>query len=104
MPSQPDISKVVATEICDARPGTYLVSVTEHGVDYRLSVSADDGSWSNKGNVTEPVTLHADPNRLCHYRFDLEMGDSAISVRWIDKDVHPLDFAVPPTCDAVPSP
>ena len=101
MPSHPDSSKVVAVEICGAMPGTYLITLSEHGsFDYRLSVSGDDGSGSNQGNMTEPVHLHADGNRVCRYRFDFSMENSTVTIRWLDKDGRPLRFAERPTCDA----
>lgn len=103
IPSHPDMSKALAIKICDAHPGSYLVSVLESGErDYRLSVSADDGSGSNKGNVAEPVHLHAKGDRVCHYRFKLEMQNGDVAVRWLDRNGHPLRFAERPTCDAVP--
>lgn len=103
IPSHPDMSKAVAIEVCDARPGAYLVSVLEGGErDYRLSVSADDGSGSNKGNDAEPVNIRAEEDRVCRYRFKLEMFHGDVAIRWLDKDGHLLSFAERPTCDPVP--
>jgi hypothetical protein len=103
IPSHPDMSKAVAIEICDAGPGAYLVSVLESGEkDYRLSVSADDGSGSNKGNDSEEVNIRAEGDRVCHYRFKLQLQNGHVAIRWLDKAGHPLSFAERPICDGVP--
>jgi hypothetical protein len=103
IPSNPEWGKAVAIEICGAMPGTYVITVLEHGsVDYRLSVSGDDGSGSNQGNDTEPVNLHTGGDRLCHYKFDFNMENRTVAIRWLDHAGHPLKFGERPSCDAVP--
>jgi len=103
IPSHPERSKAVAIEICGASPGVYLVTVSERaGLDYRLTVRADDGSGSNNGNDAEPVPIRGEGDRVCHYTFKLEMQNGVVSIRWLDKSGHHLRFAELPTCDAVP--
>ena len=103
IPPHPEMSKVVAVEICGAMPGAYLISVSEHGnFDYRLSVTGDDGTGSNQGNETQPVNLHADGDRMCHFRFNFRMAKGRVAIQWLDSAVHPLAFAERPTCEPVP--
>lgn len=103
IPSLPKMSKAVAVEICGAMPGAYLISVSEHGnFDYRLTVSGDDGTRSNEGNETQPVNLHADGDRMCHFRFNFRMAKGKVAIQWLDNTGHPLAFAEFPTCESVP--
>jgi hypothetical protein len=103
IPPHPESSKAVAVEICDPMPGPYLISVSEHGtLDYRLTVTGDDGTESNHGNESEPVNLHADGDRMCRYRFNLSMENGYLAIRWLDSTGHPLKFSERPTCDVVP--
>jgi hypothetical protein len=84
----PEMSKAIAVEICGAMPGSYLIEVSEHGsFDYRLSVTGDDGTNSNQSNETQPVNLHSDGDRMCHFRFRFRMakgkvGDSVARQHW----------------------
>lgn len=103
IPSHPEMSKAVAVEICGAVPGAYLISVSEHGnFDYRLSVTGDDGTRSNQGNETQPVNLHADGDRMCHFRFNFRMAKGKVAIQWLDNTGHPLAFLERPTCEPVP--
>jgi hypothetical protein len=105
IPSHPEISKVVAVEICGAMPGAYLISVSEHGdFGYRLTVSGDDGTGSNQGNETRPVNLHTDGDRMCHFRFNFRMKNGKVAIQWLDYTGHPLAFAEFPTCEPIPRP
>jgi hypothetical protein len=103
IPSHPEYSKAVAVEICGAMPGAYLISVSEHGnFDYRLMVSGDDGTQSNEGNETQPVHLHAEGDRMCHFRFNFRMAKGKVAIQWLDNTSHPLRFAEFPTCELIP--
>jgi len=103
IPPHPEMSKVVAVEICGALSGAYLISVSEHGnLDYRLDVTADDGTRSNQGNMSQPVNLHADGDRMCHFRFNFRMAKGKVAIQWLDGIGHPLAFSEMPTCDPVP--
>ena len=88
IPPHPEMSKAIAVEICGAMPGSYLIEVSEHGsFDYRLSVTGDDGTNSNQSNETQPVNLHSDGDRMCHFRFRFRMakgkvGDSVARQHW----------------------
>jgi len=100
IPSHPELSKAVAVEICNPHLGAYLISVSESGDQhYRLSVRASDGSGAM---LAEPVNLRADGDRICHYRFKLEMQTKHVVIRWLDKNGESLSFGERPTCDAVP--
>jgi len=97
IPSHPDRSKAVAVEICGAMPGTYHITISEHGsFDYRLSIRSDDGSGSNQGNETATVNLRADGERQCRYWFDFSMENRRVAIIWLDKAGHPLRFAERP--------
>jgi|GEM_PF-3877390 len=104
LPELPDRSKAVVIEVCNAVAGFYVVSVAEHSnLEYELSVSADDGTGSNTGNDTEPVSLTAEANRLCHYGFRLNVKKTAaVTIRWLDRTGHALPFGQAPGCEAVP--
>jgi hypothetical protein len=98
-PQHPEMTKAVAVEICGALPGVYLISVREHGnLDYRLTVRGDDGTRSNQGNEAQFVNLHADSDRVCHYRFDFRMVKGTVGIQWLDNTGHPLASADSPTC------
>jgi hypothetical protein len=100
IPSHPDQSKVVAIEICRATPGAYHVSLSEHGeFDYVFSVTGLDG---HTGNESRHVTLHADGDRACHFRFNFRVEGGKVSVQWLDKSGRPLPFLEQPTCERVP--
>lgn len=103
IPSHPERSKAVAVEICGAKPGAYLISVSEHGnFDYRLTVSGDDGTGSNEGNETQPVNLHTDGDRMCHFRFNFRTSKGKVAIQWLDSTGHALAFLERPTCEPVP--
>jgi hypothetical protein len=103
IPSHPESSKAVAVEICEPMSGAYLISVSEHGtLDYHLIVRADDGTENNHGNESETVSLHADGDRMCRYRFNLSIENGYLAIRWLDSTGHPLKFLEHPTCDVVP--
>lgn len=119
LPLHPERSKVIAIEICDAVPGTYLISIAEHGdFDYRLTVTGDAGPTSD--SFSEPVNLHADGYRLCRFRFNFRMikRNAAIEpldktgrpspigefpIKWLDKTGHPLPFGEFPICEPIPT-
>lgn len=103
MPSHPESSKAVAVEICGAIPGMYLISVSEHGnFDYRLTVDGDDGTRTNQGNESQPVNLHADGERLCRFRFNLQMAKGKLEIDWIDTTGRPLALGEFPHCEPIP--
>jgi hypothetical protein len=103
IPPHPEMSKAVAVEICGAIPGTYLIEVSEHGsFDYLLTVRGDDGTKSNQGNQTQPVNLHSDGDRMCHFRFNFRMAKGKVAIQWLDNTGHPLRFAESPTCEPIP--
>jgi len=117
MPLHPERSKAIAIEICDAVPGTYLISIAEHGdFDYRLDVTRDAGPTSDW--FSQPVHLHAEGDRVCRFRFNFRMikRKTAIErldkaghpspigefpIEWLDKMRHPLPFGEFPTCEGV---
>jgi hypothetical protein len=103
IPSYPETSKAVAIEICRAKPGACLISVSEHGsFDYRLAVTGDDGIRGNQGNETRPVNLRANGDRMCHFRFNFLMAKGKVAIQWLDNAGHPLRFAEFPTCEPIP--
>jgi hypothetical protein len=101
MPKQPDISKAVAIEICDARPGRYLMTTSERGgAEYRISVTGDDGKNENETQILYVRT--AEDGRTCRYRFYFLMADGKVAIRWLDDTNHPLRFGQQPDCDPGP--
>ena len=99
IPTRPDNSKAIAVEVCRAMPGAYLVSVSEHGkFDYRLTVRGENKTVME----AEPVNLHADGDRVCHFRFDFQPGKGKAVIQWVDRAGHPLPFLEHPTCEVVP--
>jgi len=103
IPSHPERSKAVAVEVCGAMPGAYLISVSEHGnFNYRLTVSGDDGTRSNEGNEAQPVNLHAEGDRMCHFRFNFRSSKGKVAIQWLDSTGRPLAFLEQPTCEPVP--
>jgi hypothetical protein len=103
LPKMPNRSKAVAVEVCDAKPGRYLFSVSEHGnAPYRISVTGGDGTSSNTGNETQIIYRQPSGDRGCRFSFDFFLTDGKVTIRWLDKEKHPLPFAVPPDCDPVP--
>jgi len=103
IPKAPDRSRAVAVEVCNAKPGRYTFTVSEHGnFPYRISVTRDDGTGSNTGNETRIICWQSNEDRVCRLSFDFLVSGGKVTIRWLDKENHPLPFAVPPGCDPVP--
>jgi len=105
MPNHPEMSKAVGGEICGAKPGRYLVRVSEHDrLEYRLRVSGDDGTRSNEGNGTQTVMLHSETGRTCGFRFAFLIENGRVAIQWLDTTNHPLGLGELPVCEAIPNP
>ncbi len=97
----PERSKAVAIEVCNARPGRYTFTVSEHdNARYTISITGDDGK---DGNESEMLNRRPDGERVCQFRFYFSMAGGKVSIEWVDKDNRPLPFLKKPDCDPVPS-
>jgi hypothetical protein len=92
----PEISRAVAAEVCDATQGDYALIVSEHtNAEYRLAVSADDGST---GSEAMDSAVLSRPGRTCTYPFRVLMQYHSVRVRWLASD-KPMQAAFPdPIC------
>jgi hypothetical protein len=95
IPRRPEISKAVAIEICDATPGQYLITVSEHvRTEYVISVTGD-------GETQNLYIRNPEESRTCRYRFYFSIADGKAAIRWLDHSNHPMRFAQQPDCDSV---
>jgi hypothetical protein len=99
IPKSPD-RKAVAVEVCDAKPGRYIFTVTEHGsAEYHIDVKGYDGKG---GNLQHMLNRRNYGDRTCQFRFRFLMVENEVKIDWLDEADQPF-FDVPrPVCNPVP--
>lgn len=99
IPDDPNQSKVIGAEICDAIQGDYQVIVAEHHeAEYVLSVRANDGRAGSEA-MSHPIQPSGD--RTCQYRFRFLLGTAGpVKIRWLGNSGRQ---AMHPVCEPVPA-
>ena len=85
IPKQPQSSKALAVEVCNAEIGVYEIKMSEHGSShYSLTVQGENGTSS------ESLLLHhiSQEGRTRRYRFVLKTTNGKLSLRWLDSEGH----------------
>lgn len=98
-PEDPDRSKAIAVEICDAIGGRYVFSVLEHNrTQFKIAVKGYDGKDGEQIAILNNVSGE---DRTCQYKFDFSMVKGKVAIRWLDRTNHPLPLLEEPICGAV---
>ena len=100
IPKSPDMSKAVAVEVCDAVPGRYIFTVTEHGsAEYHIDVKGYDGKG---GNLQHMLNRRNYGDRTCQFRFRFLMAENEVKIDWLDEADQPFFDTPRPVCNPVP--
>jgi len=87
IPNDPERSRMLAVEICDARQGVYTITIREGGNSrYRLEVIA-----SGKDSLFEPLHRSSRDGRILINKFAFKIQSGAAKIIWLDKTEKPLD-------------
>ena len=97
---QPQKSRAVAVEICDAIPGRYVITILEHSdAEYRVTVRGEGARKTGmEGLILYPA---AEGNRTCRYKFDFVPKQKEVA-RWLDDRDRPLRPWEQPACSPIP--
>jgi hypothetical protein len=92
LPNSPNMSKVLAVEVCQPSQGVYTVTIEERAIGrYRLAVTATGEDTAN----TEVLRLAAQEGRTRDYKFKYALKNGNSTVRFVQNDgklLSPLEL------------
>jgi len=87
IPREPQRSRALAIEVCNAKQGIYQTNIYEHGdVPYLVTVRGV-GSTDRRSLLLHHI---AREGRVRHYKFKFKINAGKVMLVWLDADNHPL--------------
>jgi hypothetical protein len=86
IPKEPQHSKALAVEVCNAEIGVYEINISEHGSShYSLTVQGQNGTGGSESLILHHISHDG---RTRRYRFILKTTNGKLSLRWLDSEGH----------------